>query len=151
MDWKILTTDGLECQHIYIHQLQPGDTLQAIATKHRKSHTVAIILVNADDTLSLPPVYSEGIAHKSKKNNLPMILISAEDGAHLKELLNQYDTGELHAKIESKNQSHVELKSHATPAGGMAEPTPGKPKPLKPSEMGRPVCLKYVGKGKVEY
>lgn len=78
--------------------------------------------------------------HKSKKNNLPMILISSEDGADIRELLNQYDAGELHAKIESKNQSHVERPS-IPPTGGMADPSSAhKTAKMKPSEMGRPVC-----------
>ena len=123
--------------HMYVHQLVPGDTLQSVANKHKNSCTDAIILINVDDSYSIPPVYCEKTtAQKFKKNSLPMILITAEDGVDVRELLNQYDMGELLAKIESKSQAHVEKTEGV--AGGLPE----LPKiPKKPSEMGRPVCL----------
>lgn len=139
VDWKVLTSDGVECQHIYFHQLQPGDTLANIAAGHKKSHTVAIILGNTENSLELAAEFSEGTG-KSKKNLMPMILISSEDGASLKDFLNRHDPGELHAKIESKNQVHVDLRARASSSRGSYSPeTPHKPR-LKSSEMGRTVC-----------
>ncbi len=139
VDWRVLTTESLECTHMYVHQLVPGDTLQAVASKHKKSCTDAIILVNVDDSYSIPPVYLEKLpaGQKVKKNSLPMILITAEDGVHIRELLNQYETGDLYAKMESKSQAHVEKMEGVM--GGLAELP--KTTPKKPSEMGRPVCL----------
>ena len=123
---------------MYVHQLVPGDTLRAIAIKHKKSCTDAVILVNVDDSLSIPPVYCEKLpaAQKVKKNSLPMIVISAEDGLHVRELLNQHETGDLLARIESKSQTHVE-KADVLAAGIADLP---KLTPKKPSEKGRPVC-----------
>ena len=109
IDWKTLTTDSVEAQHIYFHQLQPGDTLANITAKHRKSHTVAVILGNVSNSLELAPEFCEGVV-KHKKNSLPMILISSEDGGNLKDFLGHHDAGELLARIESKNQVHVDLK-----------------------------------------
>lgn len=135
VDWKVLTTEAVECQHIFFHQLQHGDTLASIATRHKKSHTVAVILGNVENTLELSAEFSEGTG-KSKKNAMPMILISSEDGASLKDFLNRHDPGELHAKIESKNQVHVDLHSRASSTRGSYSPEPQKPR-LKTSEMGR--------------
>ena len=146
VDWKTLTTDRLECQHIYLHTLQHGDSLQAISTKHKKSHMVAVVIVNMENSLRLPLEFSEGAVFKSKKGNLPVILISMEDGAHVKDLLNRYDTGELHAKIESKNQSHVEMSG--VPSGGdaMESTAEGKAPKLQPSEYDGCVhCTGVIG------
>ena len=139
VDWKVLTTEGVECQHIYYHQLQAGgDTLANLSSKHKKSHTVAVIVGNVDNTLELAAEFSEGIG-KAKKNAFPMVLISSEDGASLKDFLSRHDPGELHAKIESKNQVHVDLKaqssSTASRAGSYSPEVLHKPGPrLKTSE-----------------
>lgn len=138
VDWKVLTTEAVECQHIYYHQLQAGgDTLANIASKHKKSHTVAVILGNIDNTLELSAEFSEGIG-KAKKNAFPMVLISSEDGASLKDFLSRHDPGELHAKIESKNQAHVDLKARSSSASRAESYSPEvlhKPGPrLKTSE-----------------
>lgn len=111
VDWKILTAEGVECQHIRYHQLQPGDNLNSLVLKYKKSHAVAVVLVNTDDSRQLRPEFcGEDIAapSKTKKAGLPMIIISSEDGRKLKEFLNRHDPGELHAKIEHKNMPHVE-------------------------------------------
>jgi hypothetical protein len=114
VDWKVLTTESVECQHIFFHQLQTGgDTLATISARHKKSHTVAVIVGNVDNSLELAAEFSEGMG-KSKKNALPLVLISSEDGASLKDFLSRHDPGELHAKIESKNQTHVDLKARGS-------------------------------------
>lgn len=133
VDWKVLTTEGLECQHIYFHQLQAGDTLAGIATRHKKSHMVAVIVGNIENNLELAAEFSEGIG-KSKKNTLPMILISSEDGTSLKDLLSHHDPGELHAKIESKNQAHVDLSSQASSSRGSYSPEMSHKPRLKSGE-----------------
>ena len=86
VDWKVLATEGVECQHISFYQLQRGmgDTLSAIAAKHKKSHTVAVILGNVDSGLELAPEFSEGLG-KPKKGAMPMILVGAEDAAGVRE------------------------------------------------------------------
>ena len=142
VDWKTLTSEGLECQQIFFHQLQAGDTLTAIAAKHKKSHTVAVVVGNTENSLELAPEFSEGMI-RSKKNNLPIILISSEDGASLKDFLNHHDAGELIAKIESKNQTHVDLKSQAASNRGSYSPeVPSKlSSKSRQSEMGRNVSV----------
>lgn len=133
VDWKVLTTEALECQHIYYHQLQQGDTLAAISTKYKKSYAMAVVLVNIDDNLDLPAEFSEGYV-KPKKSGMPIILISASSGASLKELLSRHDPGELQAKIESKHQLHVEPLSQDN--RGSASPEIIQ-RAKKSSEMGR--------------
>ena len=110
VDWKRLTTEGVECQHIRYHHLQTGDNLNSLVQKYKKSHAVAVILVNTEDSRQLRPEFcgEESVPSKSKKAALPMIVISSEDGRKLKEFLNHHDPGELHARIETKNMPHVE-------------------------------------------
>lgn len=122
VDWKILTAEGLECQHIRYHQLQPGDSLNSLATKYKKLHAVSIVLANTEDSLQLAPEFKES-AVKLKKGSLAVILISSEDGKSLREFLNRHDTGELYARIESKNMPQVELQS-SIPPGVTYSPSP---------------------------
>lgn len=119
IDWKILSPEGVESQHVRLHALQPGDTLNSIAAKYRKTYTVAVILVNSEDNLELSPEVTEG-AIQSKKTAFPIALISSEDGKSLREFINRHDTGELNAKLEAKNQLHIELKPR--PMGGGSSP-----------------------------
>lgn len=117
VDWKVLTTEGIECQHIRYHQLQHSDDLNEIATKYKKNHAVAVILVNTSDNYELPNELCVGVT-RVKKPILPAIVISSEDGRKVKEYLARHDPGELHARFESKKQSHVE------PTGITSEDTP---------------------------
>ena len=153
VEWKILTAEGVECQHIFYHQLQPGDSLLTIATKHKKSHTVAVILGNIENNLELSSEFSDGIV-KSKKNNLPMILISSEDGASLKDFLNRHDPGEIHAKIESKNQVHVNIVPSATAGRGSCSPEVLPKSKIRQSEIGTvviSVCFPWHSKKQTCY
>ena len=131
VDWKILSPEGVESQHVRLHTLQPGDTLNSIATTYRKTYTVAVILVNTEDNLELSPEVTEG-AVQSKKTAFPIAIISSEDGKSLREFLNRYDTGELNAKLEAKNQPHIELKPR--PLGGSS---PGSESTVTVKSRGR--------------
>lgn len=117
IDWKVLTAEGIECQHIRYHQLQHGDNLSTLATKYKRSLAVAMILVNTEDSFELAGELCEGVL-KAKKPILPAIVITSEDGKKVKEYLARHDPGELHARFESKKQSHIE------PAGAASEGTP---------------------------
>ena len=124
VDWKILTAEGVECQHVRYHQLQKGDNLTSLALKYRKSHAVAIILVNTDDSYHLLPEFTEDVAvMKMKKGSFPVVLVTSEDGRNLKDFLNRHDPGELNAKIASKDMDHVELLSQQAPTGTSYSPT----------------------------
>lgn len=139
VDWKTLTAEGVECEHIRYHHLQPGDTLSSLLAKYKKSHAVAVILVNTEDTRQLRPEFcvedSAAAPTKSKKSGLPMIVISSEDGRKLKELLNHHDPGELHARIESKNMPHVEPLLAAASDGDYSPSTRKKRGTF---------CMKYI-------
>lgn len=120
IDWKVLTAEGVECQHVRYHQLQPGDTLNDLASKYRKAHAVAIILVNTENSLELAAEFCQNVV-RNKKTTFPLIVISSEDGKSLREFLNRHDPGELQARVESKNQLHVELQKK-TRATGSSSP-----------------------------
>lgn len=107
VDWKVLTAEGIECQHIRYHQLQRGDDLNELAAKYKKSLAVAMILVNMEDSYELAEELCQGVV-RAKKPVLPAILITMDDGKKVKEYLSRHDPGELHARLESKKQSHVE-------------------------------------------
>lgn len=121
VDWKILTAEGVECQHIQFHQLQKGEDLNSLVLKYKKSHAVAIILVNIDDTYNLASQFTEEFV-KTKKGNFPVVLVTGENGQSLKEFLNHHDPGELSARIMAKNMPQVELPSQQL-AGGSYSPT----------------------------
>ena len=118
VDWKVLTAEEIECQHIRFHQLQSNDNLNELAAKYKKGLAIAMVLVNTEDSYGLAENLCEGVL-KAKKPILPAIVITSEDGKKVKEYLTRHDPGELHARFESKKQSHVEPTSESTPS-----PTP---------------------------
>ncbi len=136
LDSKILTAEGVECQHVRFHQLQHGDNVFSLAAKHRKSHAVGIVFVNIEDSYTLPPEFTDdssvvptsrsGTLLKIKKGGFPIVVVTAEDGRFLKEYVNRHDTGELHAKIEAKDMDSVELASQHVPLGASYSPTPSQ-------------------------
>ncbi len=115
MDSKLLTSEPVESQHIRLHLLQPGDTLTSIVGTYRKTYTVAVILINTQDSLELAEEFTKDTV-KSKKTTFPIALVSAKDGKSLKELVGRHETGELTARLEVKNQVHIEHKPQ--PKGG---------------------------------
>jgi len=118
IDWKVLTAEGVECQHIRYHQLQHGDNITTLASTFKKSHAVGVIFVNVEDSIELSPEFLQESQHsmKTKKSSFPVILISSSDGHMLQEALNHNDPGEIHARIEHKNQPDVKLLQRRLPA-----------------------------------
>ena len=127
VDWKTLTAEGVECQHIRYHQLQKGDNLMTLADKYRMSHAVGIILVNPENSFQMAPEFSEVAVKTLKKGNFPVILITSEDGRKLKEFINRHDPGELNVRILSKHTAQVELSTPQAASDGSYSP----PMPLK--------------------
>ena len=125
VDWKILTAEGVECQHIRYHQLQTGDNLNSLATKYKKSHAVSLIIVNTEDSLELALEFKEAVV-KLKKGSLSVVLISSDNGKSLREFLNRHDTGELLARIEPKNMPEVDLQSSIPPGATYSPVLPPK-------------------------
>jgi len=125
IDWKILTAEGVECQHIRYHQLQTGDNLNSLATKYKKSHAVSLVLVNTEDSLELAPEFKEAVV-KLKKGSLAVVLITADNGRSLREFLNRHDTGELLARIEPKNMPQVDPQSSIPPGATYSPVLPPK-------------------------
>ena len=123
VDWKVLTAEGIECQHIRYHQLQCADNLNDLAAKYKKSLAVAMVLVNTEDSYELAENLCQDVL-KAKKPVLPAIVITLEDGKRVKEYLTRHDPGELHARFESKKQSHVEPISAASESTPSPTPQP---------------------------
>ena len=125
VDWKkILTTEGVECQHILCHELQKDDDISLLASRHRKALAVALVLINTNDSLDLPPEFEESDP-QIKQSNWPVILISSTDGQSLREYLTRHDPGEIHAKIYARNSPQVEFsRSWPFSKEGSHSPTP---------------------------
>lgn len=115
VDWKILTAEGIECQHIRLHQLQHSDDLNELAAKYKKSLAVAMILVNTQDSYELADELYQGLV-RAKKPILPAIVITMDDGKKVKEYLSRHDPGEVHARFESKKQAHIEPSGESIPS-----------------------------------
>lgn len=124
-DWKVLTAEGVECQHVRYHQLQHGDNITTLASTFKKSHAVGVILVNVEDSTELSPEFFQDSQQsmKTKKSSFPVVLISSSDGHMLQEALNHNDPGEIHARIEHKNQPDVKLLQRRLPAQASYSPT----------------------------
>lgn len=135
VDWKkILTTEGVECQHILCHELQRDDVVSLLAARHRKALAVALVLINIDDSLDLPPEFEESDPH-IKQSNWPIILISSTDGQNLREYLTRHDPGEIHAKIYARNSPQVKFSgTRPFTKEGSHSPTPSTKSSLRPKQ-----------------
>ena len=138
VDWrKILTTEGVECQHILCHELQPGDAIGQLAAKYRKAHAVALVLVNTDGSLMLSADFA-GDETRRKRSSFPIVLISSTDGQSLRDLLTQHDPGEILAKIFPKSMAQVEASTRqpfskeCSDSPSQASKTPTRPKQGSP-------------------
>ena len=138
IETKLLASEPVESQHIRLHTLQPGETLSSIASTYRKSYTVAVILINTEDSLELPIEIEDG-AVRSKKTTFPIALVSGKDGKSLRDFVTRHETGELSAKLETKNQPHIEYKRQ--PKGGSS---PGSESTVTLSTRRRGTYLKLV-------
>ena len=124
-DWKVLTGEGVECQHIRYHPLQAGDNIAALASSFKKSHAVGVVLVNVEDSTELPAQFTQEAEQSGKiKSNFPIVVISSSDGLMLQEALNHHDPGEINAKIEHKNQPEVKLLQRMLPIKAEHTPSP---------------------------
>ena len=123
IDWKVLTSEGVECQHIRYHQLQSEENIANLVNVFKKSHAVAVILVNVEDNTRLTSEFVVEPLPSGKKISFPVIVISSSDGHMLQEALNHHDPGEINAKIEHKNQPEVKLLQRRFPLRATYSPT----------------------------
>jgi len=101
VDWKIVAFSGADivCEHIYCHEVKPDDNLDDLIAECRSNHAVAVILLNCDESYSLPKTVQSIFT----KTDYPVLVLAAEDGKKLlKTLLEEDEDGDFLAKVLEK-------------------------------------------------
>ena len=85
---KVIVTEEVQGDHVIVHKLEPGDKLAELVSQYRSNILVkAVVVVNTGDSYILKPGYLKGI----EKSNFPLIVVTANDGQQLLEILDQSD------------------------------------------------------------
>lgn len=61
VDWRILTAEDVQSQHIRCHQLHPDDDLAMLVSNFKEGHAKAVILVNTQENYSIAPQFLKGM------------------------------------------------------------------------------------------
>ena len=101
LDWKIVAFSGagIVCEHIYCHEVKPDDDLDELISECHSSHAVAVILLNCDESYSLPKT----VRSTFTKTDYPVLVLAAEDGRKLLKTLKEEDEdGDFLARVLEK-------------------------------------------------
>ena len=81
VDWKLLVTEDVECQHIRYHELRDGENFLELITDLQKAHTLAVVLINTSENYSLCASFLIGI--QESHISVPVLLLTRSDGMKL--------------------------------------------------------------------
>ena len=94
----MIVTEEVQGDHVIVHKLEPGDKLAEIVSQYRSNILVkAVVVVNTGDSYMLKLDYLKGI----EKSNFPLIVVTANDGQQLLEILDHSDDVLCDIDIES--------------------------------------------------
>ena len=101
VDWKIIAFSGADivCEHIYCHEVKPDDDLDELISECQSSHAVAVVLLNCDESYSLPKTVRSSFT----KTDYPVLVLAAEEGRKLLKTLKEEDEdGDFLARVLEK-------------------------------------------------
>ena len=116
LNWELVTTEDIQCNHIRCHTLKEGDDLPVIVTSlDTNSYVQALILINCEKNYQIDPKFLLTETHHS----IPILLITTDDGRVLTELLKQHKL-----KVEAKVilESGEPVQPHPIPVSSTAGP-----------------------------
>ena len=87
VDWKVLVTKSMECQHVRCYELQTRDNLPELITGFLKTNAVAVVLINTSDDYVLHPSFLTGL--QESHIDIPVLLLTKNDGMTLLDMLEQ--------------------------------------------------------------
>ena len=96
MDWKCISNEDVQSQHIRCHELQSGDNVFELFHQFKKAHSKALILINTQNNYSLDSEFVE----KIEKGWYPIVVITKDDGAVLTQLIESH-VDQVEAKIDT--------------------------------------------------
>ena len=94
LNWELVTTEDIQCNHIRCHTLKEGDDLPVLVTAvDTNPFAQGLILINAENNYQIDPKFQSA----ETQWNVPILLITTDDGRVLIELLKQHKL-----KVEAK-------------------------------------------------
>ena len=96
--WQYLSMEATEGENIRCHQLQAGDQLVELLKELGESLTKALLLINTEDSYSLPREYILGV----KELPFPVLIVSNSDGEEIVRCLERFED-HVFARIDAEN------------------------------------------------
>ena len=90
LDWRMLSGENVQSQHLRCHKLAPGDKLAALVPEYKRAFAQAVVLVNRGDNYALEPSFlGEWVGGGG--GALPVLVLPQGSGEELMGLLEEYD------------------------------------------------------------
>lgn len=96
MDWKCISNEDVQSQHIRCHELHSGDNVRELFNQFKKAHSKALILINTQNSYSLNSEFVQEI----ERGRYPIVVVAKDDGAALIQLIESY-VDQVEAKIDT--------------------------------------------------
>ena len=87
VDWKLLVTKKMECQHVRCYELQTRDNLPELIARFQKTNAVAVVLINTSDDYILRPSFLAGV--QESHTHILVLLLTKNQGMTLLDMLEQ--------------------------------------------------------------
>ena len=87
VDWKLLVTKNMDCEHVRCYEIQTGDNLPELIASFQMAHAVAVVLINTSDDYNLHPSFLAGV--QESHIYIPVLLLTKNDGMTLLDMLEQ--------------------------------------------------------------
>ena len=98
MDWKCISNEDVQSQHIRCHELQSGDNICELFHQFKKAHSKALILINTQNNYSLNSEFVEEL----ERGWYPIVVVTKDDGAALIQLIESHGD-QVEAKIDAES------------------------------------------------
>ena len=122
---KVLVTESVQGDHVFVHKLDPGDNLAQLVAEYRSNSAKAVVVVNTAESYTVHPTHLEGL----EKSNFPLLVLTLSDGQKLLKALDQPDDVEVICDIDV--ESEVDLPT------AIPQPKPA-PRPVAHKESTAP-------------
>ena len=103
LDWTVIISEEVVCQHVRCYELQEGDDIPKLITNFREELAVAVVLVNTDDSYVL-----QNVCSISKQVSYPIIVVNRKEGLKLLKMVEDHSESlNLLARIDVEDTTDV--------------------------------------------
>ena len=91
---------AIQSEHVRCHVLIPEDNIPELIVQYSRQHAQAVVLVNTANNYSL---VSHSLLCDEACSDIPILVVTSQDGEELLSILNTYNTGDVLVQILNKD------------------------------------------------